>query len=316
MKQVAQRISWRTPETPFAVQWYMTPRCNFDCVYCMPWDPDNKWSYYHDDVSKPPTFDIMKSYVDKIIAHKGTHIEWGLGGGEPTIIKDLPKLVKYIRETNPYDLTICTNGSLPEKKILELYEDLDGMVMSLHMDYVSKNPDEYIEKLIALEEQRRPDQSLTARFIVNPKHMKLIDDMYQELMMANIHKIDFRNVKLFNGESFYSNEQIKVMESWYDEYGKQTSNIVQTFEDGSEKEVNYELITLNNQHSYTGWSCMAGIEQCNIDPLGRVSVGNCAVGGPIGNLNDDNFTFPIEPVTCTKQWCLDYCDIRTTKWKL
>ena len=86
----------------------------------MPWDPDNKWSYYHDDKSKPPTFDIMKTYVDKIIAHRGNHIEWGLGGGEPTVIKDLPKLVKYIRKTDPYDLTICTNGSLPEKKLLKL----------------------------------------------------------------------------------------------------------------------------------------------------------------------------------------------------
>jgi len=315
LKQVAQRVDWRNNDTPFAVQWYMTPRCNFDCSYCMPFDPDNKWSYYHDSTSKPPTFDIMKLYVDKIIAHKGNNIEWGLGGGEPTVIKDFAKIVKYLRTTNPYDLTVCTNGSLQEKKLLPIYEDLDGMVMSLHMKYVAENPEEYIEKLISLEDQRRDNQSLTARFIIDPNHLDLIEDMYQELMMANIHKIDFRNVKLNSGEDWYTDKVLKRINVWYDEYGKQTSSIVRTYENKFEEKINYELITLNNEHSYTGWHCLAGIEQCNLDPLGRVSVGNCNVGGAFGNLNDDDFTFPTQPITCTNKWCLDYCDIRTTKWK-
>ena len=315
MKQVAQRVDWRNNDTPFAVQWYMTPRCNFDCSYCMPFDPDNKWSYYHDSTSKPPTFDIMKLYVDKIIAHKGNNIEWGLGGGEPTVIKDFAKIVKDLKTTNPYDLTVCTNGSLPEKKLLPIYEDLDGMVMSLHMKYVAENPEEYIEKLISLEDQRRDNQSLTARFIIDPNHLDLIEDMYQELMMANIHKIDFRNVKLNSGEDWYTDKVLKRINVWYDEYGKQTSSIVRTYENKFEEKINYELITLNNEHSYTGWHCLAGIEQCNLDPLGRVSVGNCNVGGAFGNLNDDDFTFPTQPITCTNKWCLDYCDIRTTKWK-
>jgi len=314
LKQVAQKINWRKPDTPFAVQWYMTPRCNFDCAYCMPWDPDNKWSYYHDAVSKPPTLDVMLSYVDKIISHKGNNIEWGLGGGEPTVIKDFPKLVKYLRQTNPYDVTMCTNGSLPEKKLLPIYEDLDGIVMSLHMKYVAEKPDEYIEKLIALEDQRRDNQSLTARFMIDPAYMDLIEDMYRELMLVNIHKVDFRNVKFNSGETWYSDKDLNKMNEWYDEYGKQASNIVRTYEDGSEEEINYELITLNNEHSYTGWSCLAGIEQCNIDPMGRVSVGNCNVGGAFGNLNDDDFEFPTAPVICDKKWCMDYCDIRTTKW--
>jgi pyruvate formate lyase activating enzyme len=99
------------------------PNCNFKCPYC----------HNADLVLKPnelPDIDI-----DDILEHLKKYEGWIEGvcitGGEPTIHKWLPDLIRYIREKSSLIVKIDTNGTNPD-----MLEELinDKLVDAVSMD--------------------------------------------------------------------------------------------------------------------------------------------------------------------------------------
>ena len=314
MKQVAQRLKWIGKQV--AVQWFVTARCNFNCSYCSDWDDGNTtFEYYHDNKSKHPDYLQLVTAVNKLVDGVGNNIEWGFVGGEPMVMPDFHDIVKYIRSTQPNDIAVATNGTLPLKKMSEIYKDLDGMIISLHFEHIQHRIDEYIEKIIALEEQRRDDQMLTARFMVYPGKLDLVEKMYKEFALAGVDRIEFRSIQPHPGINwYYTEEESKKINEWYNQFEKQKKNIVRYWDDGTETEDMFTQIVHNQEHTYKDWKCWAGVEQLRIDPKGRVSRCAPAVGGYLGNIFTDKIDFPKEPVICTQHDCKDYCDLRVTKY--
>ena len=314
MKQVAQKLKWAGDHV--AVQWFVTARCNFNCSYCSDWDDGNTtFEYYHDNKSKHPPFDKLKTAVDKLIDGVGNNIEWGFVGGEPMVMPAFHDIVKYIRSTNPHDIAVATNGTLPLKRMSEIYQVLDGIIISLHFEHIEKRVEEYIEKIIALEEQRENHQMLTARFMVYPGKLDLVRKMYEEFALAGVDRIEFRSIQPHPGINWhYSPEEHTQMNEWYDNYEKRKPNIIRHWEDGSHTEDMFTQIVHNQEHRYKDWTCWAGVEQLRIDPHGRVTRCAPAVDGILGNIYEDKIIFPTGPVKCTQYDCKDYCDLRVTKY--
>src|SRR2546428_7553628 len=84
----------------------VTDRCNFRCPYCMPadglpWLPKSEILSYEEIARLVGVFRSMGVRTVR------------LTGGEPTVRRDLPSLVRLIRERGPdLDLSLTTNGYL------------------------------------------------------------------------------------------------------------------------------------------------------------------------------------------------------------
>lgn len=94
-------------QAPLMVTFSLTPRCNFDCVYCYGnYKERNKQKQF-------TTEEILKAIED--LAKLGTSF-LQLSGGEPLIRNDIDVIVNKANELG-ITLGISTNGSLVEEKI-------------------------------------------------------------------------------------------------------------------------------------------------------------------------------------------------------
>ena len=88
----------------------VTDRCNFRCTYCMPKEVFGRDFQFlrRDEVL---TFEEIARLVRIFVAHGVEKVR--LTGGEPLLRRDLPQLIRMLREVDGLqDLTLTTNGSL------------------------------------------------------------------------------------------------------------------------------------------------------------------------------------------------------------
>ena len=86
----------------------VTSRCNFKCPYCRP--------MCHGDIPLTQALEVLRLWTDD-------HLEnLRFSGGEPTLYRDLPLLVKYAKKKGVQRIAVSTNGSASKR----IYEDLIG----------------------------------------------------------------------------------------------------------------------------------------------------------------------------------------------
>ncbi len=107
---------------PLCVTMHVTPRCNFNCVYC--------YGGYAEKNKKEFTLGEIFSLVDEL-KKRGTR--WiTLSGGEPLIRKDIDAIVDRIKKKKII-CSINTNGSLIREKI-KTVKKVDFITVSLDGD--------------------------------------------------------------------------------------------------------------------------------------------------------------------------------------
>ena len=325
----------------FSVDWYVGRRCNFDCTYCP--------SYLHDNYSKHVTYDNMKKFVDIITEKHGTNVYWSLSGGEPTVNPDFMKICHYIKhEVGCKHISLTTNGSRKYEYFEKLFENLDNITLSLHLEYVEKRVDEYIEKATKLyhwaEEQtaKGNEKSIITRFMVWPKHFDTIMKMEEAFKKANVRNIEYRviryphgnNERKENGEltysndkefeklkelqdKLYSNEEKEIIKTRFSKENKKKLKFLYKENDKIiEKHYHYNQLNFERMNNFKGWMCYGGAKAIKIDPSGDIYIGNCHVGGSYGNLyKPETIKLPSDPVVCPKNRCTDNTDLKVPKIK-
>jgi molybdenum cofactor biosynthesis enzyme MoaA len=95
----------------YEVRLSVTGNCNFNCIYCGPFADGKKALGFGeiqlDQVSKLATF----------LKKQNIHIQ--LTGGEPTLHKDLPKIIEILSKKGIKNIGLSTNGYLLNKKMLK-----------------------------------------------------------------------------------------------------------------------------------------------------------------------------------------------------
>jgi MoaA/NifB/PqqE/SkfB family radical SAM enzyme len=121
---------------PFFYVFLMDYRCNSKCKTCGLWKSKNE-----PEIKSLDWFKIIDSIKDSPFWFTFT-------GGEPFLIKDFDKIVKYsILKNNPSMISFPTNGTLPEviykktKSILESSYKTD-IVINLSLDHLFEKHDE------------------------------------------------------------------------------------------------------------------------------------------------------------------------------
>ena len=120
------------------VDLYITNVCNFGCEYC-----DAKYEY---NSSKPITFENAKYLIDCI--SKANDVNFSILGGEPTLHKDLNKILEYSYD-KVKELELYTNGSTDLKKVRC---DLTKTTISIHPKFYHKFKNRIIDNILFLKE--------------------------------------------------------------------------------------------------------------------------------------------------------------------
>ena len=171
--------------------------CNFRCPYC---HNSELIDYKIDDnyILKEEVFDFLKKrqgILDGVV----------ISGGEPTVNKDLPKLIKEIRDLG-FKIKLDTNGTNPQmlKELLE-----DGLIDYVAMD-IKNVQTKYLE---------------TAG--LSEKNVQILENVQKSIDILKKSKVDheFRTTIMKNYHNIEDLEEINKL------IGKDEKYFIQNFED-------------------------------------------------------------------------------------
>jgi MoaA/NifB/PqqE/SkfB family radical SAM enzyme len=148
---------------PFIMHWTALRSCNFSCTYC-----DDHQGRKYPDLPNEGVLDTEKAKKLLRIMRTRTAALY-IAGGEPTIRKDLPELIRYARELKYYPIMINTNGALLHRLLRKedwrsALADLDSVIFSLDgFDlgqlkdmWGTSKPQDVLRNLLMLRELSKP----------------------------------------------------------------------------------------------------------------------------------------------------------------
>lgn len=290
------KVTSRWPhQTSIKVEWNIGKRCNYDCSYCP--------SSIHDNTSPHTDLEIMKKAIDKLMT-LGKPIRLSFTGGEPCVHPKFQELVKYARYKGVRWISITTNGTLP----FEFYNSLsvDQLIFSIHLEYDWMRIMNTLTKLADATNIK-----LIGQIMAHHDHMvhaKIIKGMLD----ANTIPCTVRRIRwtegdhdLFDDMRYHPDDLAWIKEQ---ESTVQGNCVI----DGTQIIHANDVIKLH-LNKYKDWTCNAGLESLMINWDGEVHRATCRVGGSLGNIYENTFVVPSDPVICTRDWCTCAADIPLTK---
>ncbi len=290
------KVTSRWPhQNSVKVEWNLGKRCNYDCSYCP--------SSIHDHTSPHTDIEILKKTVDKLMT-LGKPVRLSFTGGEPCVHPKFLELVKYCKHVGITWVSVTTNGTLP----YEFYSALeaDQIVFSIHLEYDWKRVFNTVESVVDSTTKK-----VIAQIMAHHDYMPAVVQLRAKCLLAHIPNT-VRRIRwtegdrdLFDDMRYNANdlELLKEMESTV-----QGNCVV----DDTQVIHANDVIKLH-LNKYKDWSCNAGIESLMINWDGEVHRATCRVGGSLGNIYENTFLQPVDPVVCDRNFCTCAADIPITK---
>jgi len=295
------KVTSRWPhQNSIKIEWNLGKRCNYDCSYCP--------SEIHDNTSPHTDIEILKRAVDKLVT-LGKPIRLSFTGGEPTVHPKFRELVTYCKFKDIQWISVTTNGTLP----YEFYASLpvDQYVFSLHLEYDWMRVYNTMSKIADTTKIK-----IIAQIMCHHDHMTAAYTLFARCLNDHI-PATLRRIRwtegdhdLFDDMRYHPDDLnwIKKQESTV------LGNCVIDKGTAGEQIIHANDIIKLHLNKYKGWTCNAGIESLMINWDGDVHRATCRVGGSLGNIYEDTFVTPSEPVRCDRNFCTCAADIPLTKY--
>ena len=290
------KVTSRWPhQNSIKIEWNLGKRCNYDCSYCPASIHDN--SSIHTDIK------ILKTTVDKLMT-LGKPIRLSFTGGEPCVHPNFLELVKYCKHVGVKWISVTTNGTLP----YEFYSALeaDQIVFSIHLEYDWKRVFNTVESVVNLSNKK-----VIAQIMAHHDYMDAAMQLRARCLLGHIPNT-VRRIRwtegdhdLFDDMRYNANDLNWLKEQ---EATVQGNCVI----DDSEIIHSNDVIKLH-LNKYKDWTCNAGLESLMINWDGEVHRATCRVGGSLGNVYQDTFLQPTDPVICDRNFCTCSADIPITK---
>ena len=131
-----------TPQLETRIHWNPVKNCNWACTYCNP-----EWRTAKNTNKKSP-YELKQIFL-KAKLPESNNITIKIGGGEPTMLSEIDRIVKWLLEHNDNikKVIVDTNGSA-KWHVLERLCKLAYLQITLHNEYVTP---EHLEKMIKLK---------------------------------------------------------------------------------------------------------------------------------------------------------------------
>jgi organic radical activating enzyme len=286
----------------FVVDWTLSSICNYKCSYCPPNLRDGKDRF--------PKLEDAKRLVDRIFKKFGNKkFVFILTGGEPTLWKKLPELMKYMKEIN-CEVRVTSNGSLPLEWWEENSKYMDMLLLSFHWEFCEQ---EHIMQVarIAVRNNVFTKVNILTKVDKFDESYKLAEEIAY-LVPGSITEIRTIRPKMGKLLDNYSDEQLKrLKEKILFGSSKVRKKSQEVYIEQGER-LKPQVCIAKRENSWKGWKCHVGLQLIKIYQDGSVFRGNCRVGGKIGDINGE-INFPSEPIICSEDYCKCTTDIMTTK---
>ena len=282
------------------VEWNLGKRCNYDCSYCP--------AVIHDNHSPHTDINILESTVDKLCA-LGKPLRISLTGGEPCVHPDIETLLEYFKRKDIFWVNLTTNGTRGYRWYLQNEIFFNHLVFSLHFEQDWTRVFDTILKFYDSTER-----DFFVNIMAHHDHMhnvKLVVKKFDEIgIKYAIRRIRWSegDHNVFDDLKYNGNDLQWILD--HDASTKPNCRI-------DDKVVMHsnDVIKLH-MNKFKGWRCNAGLESLMINFDGDVHRATCRVGGSLGNIYKDTFTYAINPIICTRDWCTCAADIPLTKISL
>lgn len=309
-------------EPYMSLTWQVNNFCNFQCTYCNPgnWAGDNR-NNSNLDVYKRNTRNIFQQYQDK--GYKYFKIFYS--GGEPTHWENFIPLTEYLKNELGDNLTVAVNTNLsrPLKYWEQHYHLFDDIVASFHVEFSKK--DRYIENAKFLCD--KVDYLCTKMLMHEERFWEVVE--FGERVRKEVPNYNLEWTPLFDEmsvnagpwkykdsakEEFLEQAQFETVMRTKKPYRTNKAISMAHYSDIIEP-VNSNKIISARQNFFKGWKCSVD-DALFINPRGQISSASCGVGNVHGNILDENLTFDLKPVICSKEHCHCGTDIIIPKERI
>ena len=290
------KVTSRWPhQSSIKIEWNIGKRCNYDCSYCP--------SSIHDNTSPHTDIEMLKATVDKL-TRLGKSIRLSFTGGEPCVHPKFLELVKYCKHVGITWVSVTTNGTLP----YEFYSVLeaDQIVFSIHLEFDWKRVFNTIESIV-----NSTDKKVIAQIMAHHDHMEAVMQLRARCILAHI-PTTIRRIRWTEGDhDLFDDMRYNPDDlTWIKE---QDATIQGNCVIDDSQIIHANDIIKLHKNQYKGWSCNAGLESLMINWDGDVHRATCRVGGSLGNIYNNTFNMPTEPVICNRNFCTCAADIPLSK---
>jgi len=279
------------------IEWNLGKRCNYDCSYCP--------ASIHDNSSPHTDIEILKATVDKLMT-LGKPIRLSFTGGEPTVHPKFKELIKYCNHVGVSWISVTTNGTLP----YEFYAGLDvnQLLFSIHLEYDWKRVFNTLESITDLTNIK-----VIAQIMAHHDHMDAVLQLRAKCLLAEIPST-VRRIRWTEGDHDLFDDMRYHPDdlNWIKE---QDATVQGNCVIDGEQIIHANDVIKLHLNKYKDWTCSAGLESLMINWDGEVHRATCRVGGSLGNIYQNTFVAPSDPVKCTRDWCTCAADIPLTKYK-
>lgn len=321
-----KEIQNNTPANMLRIEYMLGNTCNYKCSYCFP--GSNEGTY------KWPDVDLVIKNLSHLLdhyKHNGKDLfQFYLIGGEPTIWKDLPKLVTHLKENYNCIINISTNATPSVNWWTKNARYYDNIEISVHHQFA--DIDHIIKVADCIYDQK---VSVVANVLMDPDHFEKCQGILQHLKSSKRRWVIIAKTVHFNGQTKYTDEQKKYFDTTVKRYPNpiyyyQTRNINHQknkiwviHDDNSKQRIrSNNWFALNKLNYFKGWTCNLGVDNIEIYQDGTIS-GNCRENiyniDNHFNLYADKFTETFNPeiksVICTKDICVCTSEIMLRKKK-
>ena len=170
--------------------------CNDNCISCPVPRKKNK---------KNPEFEDIKKEIDYVLTYS-KHIE--INGGEPTLRKDLLKILGYIERKNPSEIGLLTNAQtfyyekfakeIAKIKNLKIITTLYGHNSTTH-DAITRTPGSFKHKIAGIKHLLKNNLSIELRILLHRLNYKHFKDIVH-FITNNFNKKDFNKIIVMNAK--------------------------------------------------------------------------------------------------------------------
>lgn len=284
-----------------SIQWFVTWKCNMSCEYC--WQ-ESAGTVYRKLGGK--TIKTVEEWANSINKLNPNRIYFT--GGEPTLYKELPRLLNLLNDEITFDMT----SNFGKTFNLNDWKNVDSkrwnfIFFSFHPTQWENTDDFFIK----LEEfiNYFDHSKIGIEMVLHPNNTKLVSSE-KIVEFSNKHKLLNPHLDKFHDSNF--------------------SNINRMYKNNSTKRIfiptfskEYIFNEKTNNDNFKPINCPAGWKKINMDFEGNVFTCMSAIDrsklfdkssmphyNSIGNIFDENFKLNDRPILCWESFRCSACDFQ------
>ena len=300
---------------PMHLTWMINNICTNHCSYCPPNLHEGKNHYYE--------WENAQRFF-KMLFERYPRIHCSVSGGEPSLSPFFPDICKTFYEAG-HTIGCTSNAAKPASYWKNIAPYLQYICFSWHPQFPDKN---FLEKVVAAARQI----NVTVRVMMLSEKWDECVEMFNELSTRWEFITEPVKIIAYNDidptTSVYTEEQLEWFEKNHGNHNERDlSHLIPPinpvvilsnyhFDDGNIIEKANASDWVNRGYTnFNGYTCEIGKKSLFVRPNGIIYLGNCLVGGKIGNINKpEKIMWPTDNIKCNIDICSCSTDVNINKW--